>query len=683
MIAGIGGHKDVSLRYLLLIIFAAQTIPACTVDAGGWSDGQDVIRTAVERLAEVRCPAGITARLTRVAALSLGDEGYSLQAAGSRYIVSAHGDRGALYGAYALADALENHGSLQPAQEGIFRPRFRYREWWSAAFQANFNLPLGGAFDRPIEEISQVVEKIIKQAPRYRINTLQLMGRAGEGGIDASWFLHYDSFPKLQHRQLGWGIQRRTEEIRRLAREAHRHGLDFLLWDHEIVFPDNMLQAYPEMRGVNYPYCFSNPLVFRFIDAKIDEFFRRLPEVDGIDLTFAETHGYNLLEQGGCQCDKCRRIPAEEKVRRVILAVYKACRRNGKRLEVRSYNQLPANAAVMLAALRGLPKDIRIVTKNTVVDFRGTDYPDNPMLGAFPGQPELIELTACPEGNGYGYIPALLGNFYKDKIARLAVERKLAGVAIRVDYHLQYGHATFFTSGPPVLTFDTANEFNIVAASRLAWDPAVNAGDLFSQWTRRKYGDKAAPRAAKALGRSAAISQGIFFVRGFSLLTHLDMVPHLATIDDELNKSYLLLYFPRNAEYRGTYEALKTPSENTIAAILAEKQAAVDGAEESLREVAGIPSLEHGFTVARNAAVLWKDIAAAYFRLRRVEQGLEDGTKLSAAVRAELDDACRMEKQSGEAWPVYPAARGVTAYDFAREVIERGKLCCVSMPACH
>ena len=87
--------------------------------------------------------------------------------------------------------------------------------------------------------------------------------------------------------------------------------------------------------------------------------------------------------------------------------------------------------------------------------------------------------------------------------------------------------------------------------------------------------------------------------------------------------------------------------------------------------------------VARNAAVLWKDIAAAYFRLRRVEQGLEDGTKLSAAVRAELDDACRMEKQSGEAWPVYPAARGVTAYDFAREVIERGKLCCVSMPACH
>jgi len=458
--------------------------------------------------------------------------------------------------------------------------------------------------------------------------------------------------------------------------------MDFVLWDHEIVFPDNMLDAYPEMRGVEYPYCFSHPLVFRFIDAKLDEFFARLPEVDGIDLTFAETHGYNLLEHGGCRCEKCTRLPIQEKVRRVIMAVYNACRRNGKRLEVRSYNQMPAHQAVMLAALRDLPKDIRIVTKNTIVDFRGTGYPDNPMLGAFPGQPELIELTACPEGSGYGYMPALLGDFYRDKIARVAAGRNLAGVALRVDYHLQYGHATFFTPGPPVMTFDTANDFNIVAASRLAWDPKSDVRQLFTGWARRRYGDNAA-RAGKALDRTAAISQGIFFVKGFSLLTHLNMVPHLQTIDDELKKSYLLEYFPDHPEYRGTYEALQSPSEGAIAEVVAEKQAAADAAEQSLREVAGLPDLERDFTTARNAALLWKDIAAAYFRLLRVEQGREDPAKLAAAVRTEIEDACRMEKESGERWPVYPAARGITAYDFAREVIERGKLCCISVPACR
>ena len=56
-----------------------------------------------------------------------------------------------------------------------------------------------------------------------------------------AWFLRYDAFPKLQGRQLGCGIERRTAEIRKLAREAHRHGMDFVLWDHELVFPDNML----------------------------------------------------------------------------------------------------------------------------------------------------------------------------------------------------------------------------------------------------------------------------------------------------------------------------------------------------------------------------------------------------------------------------------------------------------
>lgn len=609
---------------------------------------------------------------------TLGAEGYRLRRDNAQYSVAASGARGLLYGAYSLADELE-HGSFQA---GEFVPRFADREWWSAAFQANFNLPLGGAFDRPIEEISAAVERIIREAPAYGINTLQLMGRAGEGGIDVSWFLHYDDFPKLQRRQLGWGIERRTAEIRKLARAAHAHGMDFLLWDHELVFPDNMLEAYPEMRGTGYPYCFSNPLVFRFLDAKLDEFFRRLPEVDGIDLTFAETHGYNLLEHGGCQCERCSRIPTEEKVRRVILAMHEACLRHGKRLEVRSYNQLPTHQAVMRKALRGLPPDIRIVSKNTVVDFRGTDYPDNPLLGAFAGQPELLELTACPEGSGYGYIPALLGGFYKDKIGRMAVERKLAGVALRVDYHLQYGHATFFTAGPAVLTFDTANEFNIVAASRLAWDPRADVRQMFLAWSRRRYGERA-ESARRALARSASISQGIFFVKGFSLLTHLDMVPHLATIDEELKKSYLLEYFPENSAYRATYEKLKSPSETTIAEVLAGKQAAVDAAEESLRDARGIPDLERGFTTARNAAVLWKDIAAAYFRLLRVEQGLEDGTKLTAAVRTELADACRIEKQSAQVWPVYPAARGITAYDFAREVIERGKLCCISVPSCQ
>jgi hypothetical protein len=627
----------------------------------------DVIDTAATRLRTASCDV-VELRLDQ----SLASEEYWIEPAGRRAVIRASTPRGLLYGAYAFAD----NGPLRS------KPRFAIREWWSAAFQANFNLPLGGAFDRPIEEISQIVSRTIQEAPRYGINTLQLMGRAGEGGIDLSWFLRYDDFPKLRSRTIGYGIERRTEEIRKLAREAHRHGLEFLVWDHELVFPDRMLEAYPEMRGVEYPYCFSHPMVMKFLHSKVDEFFRRLPEVDGLNLTFAETRGYNILEHGGCKCDQCTRLSTDRKLRMVAMAMYEACKRNGKRFEVRSYNQAPAHAERMLAALRELPHEIPIITKNTVVDFRGTDYPVNPMLGAFKGQPEVLELTATPEGSGYGYVPALLGDFYKR-----AITGATGGVAIRSDYHLQYSHATFFTDGPAVMTFDTPNDFNVFVASRLAWDPSLSMDALWREWTVRRYGAKAAPVVERALRRTAAISQGIFFVKGFSLLTHLNMVPHIDTIDTELDKSYLLEFFPRDEGYRRTHQQLSKPSETVLAEILAEKDAAAKSAADSLRDIESVrenlavkeyEQLRSGLRRAENAALLWKQIASVYFRLRR-----GDAEPLSAAVRSLLAESCRIEKEAGKVWPVYPAARGTTAYEFAKEAIEKGKLCCIRVTPCQ
>ena len=650
--------RAVTLAYVTGISIAQSA--TCTIDRSSWPPADEVIATAAARL----CAGNLSVALVHTNRQDLGEEGYAIDRQGERWLVSANSSRGSLWGAYALADALDRGAT---PHQGASKPYFAVREWWSAAFQANFNLPLGGAFDRPIEEISAIVERTIREAPKYGINTLQLMGRAGEGGIDISWFLEYDRFPKLRARRLGHGLAWRIEEIRRLAREAHRHGLDFLLWDHELVFPPALLEAHPEIRGVDYPVCFSHPFIREFVAAKFDEFFTRMPEVDGINLTFAETRGYNILEHGGCRCDLCRRTSTADKVRQVALDVYQVCRKHGKRMEVRSYNQQPAHAAVMEKALKDLPKDIVVVTKNTVVDFRGTGYPDNPMLGSFPGQPEAIELSACPEGSGYGYIPALLGDFYKEKLG-LAKTRRLAGAAIRTDYNLQYGHATFFNPGPPVLTFDTPNEFNVYAGSRLAWDPSLNMENLWMAWAQRRYGRQDAPRAIRALKRTAEIAEGIFFVKGFSLLTHLNQVPHLETIDAELEKSYLLEYFPDNESYRRTYQLLSSPRESTIAQVMAEKERALDQARESLRDGAGIAEIERGLRVSANGAALWKHIAAVYFRLRSRPF---DRARFDSAVHSLADEARRIESEQGRSWPVYPAARGVTVADFIREARDR------------
>jgi hypothetical protein len=647
--------------FLIVIAAAACAAAPCQVDRTGWR-GERVIDTAVDRLCKA---VKIPVRLVRSTPFrpGIGEEGYAFEPGG---VIVANSARGALYGAYAFAEYVEHHGRTPDPL--VSKPRFPYREWQTAALQGNFNLPLGGGFDRPLEEMAGVVRRTIHEAPRYGINTLQLMGRVGEG-VDVSWFVEYDAFPKLRARRpIGWSVERRIDELRRLADEAHRYGLDLLIWDHEIAFPPGFVEVYPEVRGVDYPICFSHPFVLEFVDKKFDEFFRNVPEIDGIDLTFAETRGYNLLEHGGCKCDRCSRTSTEEKLQSVILRVRDACRRHGKRMEVRSYNQSARHAAIMRKVMSKLPPDLVIVTKASIVDFRGVSYPDDPMLGGFPGQPQTLELTATPEGSGYGYIPALLPDFFKAKISA-AAQKKLAGVAIRTDYHLQFGHSTFFTDGPPVLTFDTPNDLNVYASSRLAWDPSLPVDYLWHEWANARYGKEAA-RAIRALKRTAAISEGIFFVRGFSLLTHLNMVPHLATIDDELKNSYLLEFFPENADYRRTYEQLTAPTEEVIREVLTEKQRAIDEARLARSETASIESLDRWLRTAEDAARLWKQIAAVYFRLR--QRPLVD-EKLDESIDALLSEAYRIEQQSGRVWPIFPAARGVHIYEFARQALEAGK----------
>jgi hypothetical protein len=281
-------------------------------------------------------------------------------------------------------------------------------------------------------------------------------------------------------------------------------------------------------------------------------------------------------------------------------------------------------------------------------------------------------------GTIYLFVP-LTRTAYQFRFNRTSPDSKITGIQVLRSLGLIFA-AALHSAACPVDTSGRPADDAVVhtAAERLGAVDCRGAAGI-----RLDRAESGVLRAESYRLRREGGGYSVAAGEGFSLPTHLNVVPHLAAIDDELKKSYPLDYFPQKESYRHTYELLKSPSDATIAAVLAHKQATVDAAEASVREARGSPELERGFTTARNAAVLSKDIAAAYFRLLRVEQGLEDCTKLTTAVRTELDDACGMEKQSGQVWPMYPAARGITAYDWAREVIERGKRCCINVSSCQ
>ena len=603
----------------------------------------------------------------------------SATANGSGVTVSSPTSRGLLFGVCRLVEEIRRGGALPRAHHLRSAPQLAIREWSTLMLQGGFNLPTGGVFDRPLSELEAAVGRVIDRAPFYGINRLQLPGRPGEG-MDIDWLIPYRFLSRLG-RPDSPVLRERRDMLRRIARRAHARGLQIIVWDHELVFPPQIVDRYPECTGEDFPVCFSTPFWDDFIAGKLEEFFRLVPELDGVNLTFEETlRGYNILREPGCRCRVCRTTSVADKLARVFDAFQRVCGRLGKLFEARTYALEREHQADMIAAA-GRLRDAVVMTKYTPADFRGVDYPHNPLIGKFPHLPQIVEFTLTPECNGFGYVPALLGDFYRDRIA-YARQKGAAGCVGRVDYHLQNSRAAFFTTGPPVLTFDTENDFNVHLFSRLLWDPNADTEALWHEWAASRYGDEAPELLAAPLASTRAITQGIYFVKGLHALSQLDQIAELPQITWEIDDNFLRRFNPGEPGIERLTAELLAPTEETIREVLAEKDQAVALAATALRDVeraaealpgARMRQLKRRFALLHDTAQLWRWIAACYFRLQADQRGTIrpelNRPSLDLALLGMIEQAVAMENRFGKVYPVYNACRGITAYRFVLEVV--------------
>ncbi|OGS43252.1 MAG: hypothetical protein A2539_10435 [Elusimicrobia bacterium RIFOXYD2_FULL_34_15] len=625
----------------------------------------------------------------------IGDEGYILKSFPNSWsksknliVVSGYSSKAIIYSAFKLIDKIEYLKVIPKNLNIITKPYFKIREWETQAFQGGFNLPYGGSVDRPIEEFTEIVKKIIRQAPRYGINKFQLTGRSIEPGMDLNWFLDYKFFPKLhkQFQKWGQGKRERLEILRKLATFGHKYGLEMIMWDHEMVYPPEFLNAYPELKGIDAPICFSKPFMMEFIEGKVDEFFEIAPEIDGLNLTLSEvSKGGHLFSREGCKCNKCMDFAPKDRILSVVNAMHRACNRNGKKLEVRTYNMTPEEGKVAYEAFSQVPEDIVLMTKCMHRDFYCTSDPNNTLVGAFKNAPQIIEYTACPEGNGFAYIPAVLADFYKDRIT-YAADKKVDGLVARLDYHLQYSHAHFYNPGPAVLTFDLPNEFNIVTFSNLAWNPNTNMKTLWSEWASKKYGEKASALVVSALSRTQEICQKALYILGFyrphflNMFSHLE---HLLRMEEDAPHFSPMPWDPTNPKYQELYKKITQPTEESLKEILAEKDSAISMCLQSIKDIEkakkylsakDYSQLSKGLDKERDVAEIWKWFLNVFFRYLMLIQNKKDEIKFKEL----LDDAVQkfilycfeLEEKYGREYPVYPTARGISAYDFLEELYQ-------------
>lgn len=624
----------------------------------------------------------------------LGEEGYLLKTFPNPkkkgcliILIAGYSGRAVIYGAFALMKRAEENNGIPRNIDLTTRPYFAVREWATHAFQGwCMGFPVsGGAFARSMEEFEDYVNRAIVSAPYYGINSLVLHGRQREG-IDVSWFITYEKHPKLKEalEKRYWPFNcaektvKRRDCLRRLAQRAHAYGLDLLIWDHELVFPEEILELYPEVRGKGDPICFSKPFIWKFLESKYEELFETVPELDGVVLTFFEV-GYNILATKGCRCAKCRSYDRHQIVIDVVKCAHAVCKKYGKKLVAREAGGCsPAEKKKMADFFRRLPPDIICQSKKGTGDFGGRAEPDNPVIEHMQGHPFLTEFSLAVEQMGLNFLPCQIAEDLKKRIL-FSKKYGVMGLSGRLDYHT---HFVPIRENKFQLdhVFDTPNEFNIFAFSELAWNPDKSLDEIWREWAVARYGKKAAPAVIKALGKTEDICHKIFFALDYHTTMYtenFDKFDGIRNIEKGWGGKFIANFDPRRAPL---WARFKNPDEKLIRAVIAEKEDAVRLAKQcfyDLQNAKGAAETEKLGLLSRYveklwyAARIWREVEEMFLR----QSIIRNNRSSRRNERLILENIGRLlllgyatERRFGEdAYPVISICRGPGIYNFIEQ----------------
>lgn len=562
-------------------------------------------------------------------------------------------------------------------------PHFKVRRW-STAVSHDFGSPWDDRIHLA-ERFAFIKSEVIRRAPDYGINSIEINGRPGDGW-DIDWIISFEKYPELAGLYPAGERKRRLELVEDLAQFAKQNLLDFVVWSHELHLPPGFPELYPQIAGTDYPVCLSNEFLKQFIRDKYIEFFGACPSVDGVVLSVNESGQFSLITDAGCRCNRCIRLSQHERLMSILNPVIEVAGKLNKNVVLRTFQSAwirdlrsHPELETIRRAYTGLPPQVEIMSKYCPLDFYGAEIADEPLIGAFPN-PHLVEFSLDVEWQGRTFVPALTPENFRKRIAH-AVEKNCSGIVARVDFP--------FPTMEPGAIFGHPNEFNAWYMAELLWDPKTGITDSLDRWSRMRYGDKAAAVLGPALIKTEEITQKTFFCLGETLINYHNMIASVSFSDDGLWSRALSKWDPSK---RKLSESFFNPDNDLLDAALREKAAAVQSAMQALTETRSAkgllpePEFERmraWFEKLRDSAQLWGHLTELYLRHRqiafspaipdRIQHALAEPAGLNRLLETAglaVRKAVEMEHRHGSnSWPVVSPDRGVTAYEFVHDVL--------------
>jgi len=444
--------------------------------------------------------------------------------------------------------------------------------------------------------------------------------------------------------------EKRQRDFPGIVAHAHDQGVKVFMWTHE-------LNAVPDRFRADGKVDLGRGELWEWLRGKYEKVFGELlPEVDGLVLTFHETE-VSIYDDGKVISDE--RHPA--RVARLIDEVYSVCRKYGKDLYVRTFVYRPDELDWVIEGIGATDRGVRVMSKCVPHDWEPF-YPHNPAIGRFPDRTHIVELDLCGEYYGQAVIPYCMPDYVKYRLD-YARSRGIQGAVARIDRYRNHA-------------LDTPNWVNVLAYDRLLQDPNVPVGALWREFCADAYGAQAAPIAGRALSRTRDIIEKMYLTKRFYFLNSHSAVPSVGYAD-----SHITSHSPAkwDSAYATPEAQLLRPTEAVYRQVMAEKREAVELVLRSLGDVqagkalfgAGdYADLRGRFEKMLRCAVLWEDLADAYFRWRLFDQRPEDQERirLEFAIQGLEAEAAWLEKAVGRDVSWESAAK---SKEFAEELRKR------------
>jgi len=460
----------------------------------------------------------------------------------------------------------------------------------------------------------------------------------------------WDQYTLFEYKEFGFKrepweyafARRKQAAVRKAMNLVHSCGMRFHVWRHELsMHPEHMRSLNPKM--LDFCYGRGNKLgrwgegrirgelgffdprrkeLWKYVTWRFQHLFALFPKLDGVVLTC-------LTETKLPLWNLCQEMGKAEILAELLKIAVRECRRRGKQLIVRNWGAYrdPKNpqGEVLLDALDRIraPQDILFMEKSIEPDF-ALGYPPHPGVAqAAARRATLVELELENETEGMCTVPVCCPE--ESQIAiKNGRQNGCAGYVLRVDGSpdtTQWWHA--------MSALENANEINLYAALRLLKEPDAPLAGLWQDWARERFGRKAGPAVVELLRPTLDLGLKTYCCQGnITNSNHLSL--ERAQVNHAAYPRHLYTGLPAD---RRSWEVLGCPTESDLAACLTEKEAAIGGYEQGLRQArrlrGRIPArwsreLEASFRMAVDVAIVNRHFLEAVLRYQRWRQGSAD-----------------------------------------------------------